>query len=151
MDLNIKGIINLKFDQFETADDLMNYVNEHHQELQNIIVDHIDPDTPYLGYMALFNEFSEIWIVNKFLLAKRDRGTNVIDVNPSLSELLSGSTNHQDELERQRIEKIKLEEKNSFIDPENLQESIDNLLDKITHSGIESLSVKERQFLEKNG
>jgi hypothetical protein len=140
MDLNIKGIINLKFTDFDTVEDLMSYVREdgNFDDLRNI---RFEDSKKTLRYESVFFNWSEIWVVNNYLVAKRLGGGEII-INPDFTRfLVEQPFNHT---EKKKEEEDKLTEE--FIS----ELSVDSILDRISKIGFENITDVEKKFLKDN-
>jgi hypothetical protein len=144
MDLNIKGIIHLDFRDFKTVDELLDYIKkpENFNVLGDIRYDMEDFEIDLcLDYKKAYQNVDEIWVVDNFLVAKRDKGDDEIEINPEFSRfLLEKSVNYFKQ--KENIKKSK-----EFT--ENL--SVDSILDRISQVGFENITESEKKFLDENG
>lgn len=142
MDLNIKGFIHLDFRKFKSGEELVEYTqtDDNFDTLANIYFN--DEKGTILNYKTLYNTFDEIWVVNNYLVGKREKNSDEIKINPDLSRfLLENSFNYVNENNKERKE---VSEK--FV-PDL---SIDSILDRITEVGINNITKQEKEFLDKN-
>ena len=140
MDLNIKGIIHLDFRRFKDKEDLINFVenSDNFDKLANIYYD--EKWETVIDYNYYFDVLDEIWVIDNYLVCKRERGSNEMEVNPDLARfLLEKSINY--------VDKRREEEKKDFI--ENL--NVDSILDRISQIGFENITEEEKEFLKNNG
>ena len=140
MDLNIKGIIHLDFRRFKDKEDLINFVenSDNFDTLANIYYD--EKWETVIDYNYYFDVLDEIWVIDNYLVCKRERGSNEMEVNPDLARfLLEKSINY--------VDKRREEEKKDFI--ENL--NVDSILDRISKIGFENITEEEKEFLKNNG
>ena len=140
MDLNIKGIIHLDFRRFKDKEDLINFVenSDNFDKLANIYYD--EKWETVIDYNYYFDVLDEIWVIDNYLVCKRERGSNEMEVNPDLARfLLEKSINY--------VDKRREEEKKDFI--ENL--NVDFILDRISKIGFENITEEEKEFLKNNG
>jgi hypothetical protein len=73
MDLNIKGFIHLDFRKFKSGEELVEYTqtDDNFDTLANIYFN--DEKGTILNYKTLYNTFDEIWVVNNYLVGKREK------------------------------------------------------------------------------
>ena len=88
MNLNIKGIINLDFRKFKSAKELYEFTtnDDNFDTLANVTTD--DEIDSVILYKSLYKKFDEIWICNNYLIAKRDRNSDEIVINPDFTRFL---------------------------------------------------------------
>jgi len=142
MDLNIKGFIHLDFRKFKSGEELVEYTqtDDNFDTLANIYFN--DEKGTILNYKTLYNTFDEIWIVNNYLVGKREKNSDEIKINPDLSRyLLENSFNYVNENNKER------EEVSEKFVPDL---SVDSILDRITEVGINNITKQEKEFLDKN-
>lgn len=146
MDLNIKGFIHLDFRKFKSGEELVEYTqtDDNFDTLANIYFD--DEKGTILNYKTLYNTFDEIWVVNNYLVGKREKNSDEIKINPDLSRfLLENSFNYVNENNKER-EEVSEEVSEKFV-PDL---SVDSILDRITEVGINNITKREKEFLDKN-
>jgi hypothetical protein len=140
MNLNIKGIINLDFRKFKSAKELYEFTtnDDNFDTLANVTTD--DEIDSVILYKSLYKKFDEIWICNNYLIAKRDRNSDEIVINPDFTRfLLENSFNYLEEYKKE-----KNKEQEDFI--QNLD--INSILDEISKVGLENISSEEKNFLD---
>ena len=103
MNLNIKGIINLDFRKFKSAKELYEFTtnDDNFDTLANVTTD--DEIDSVILYKSLYKKFDEIWICNNYLIAKRDRNSDEIVINPDFTRfLLKNSFNYLEEYKKDK-------------------------------------------------
>tara|TARA_X000000368_G_scaffold249542_1_gene197068 strand:- start:8198 stop:8641 length:444 start_codon:yes stop_codon:yes gene_type:complete len=147
MKLDIRGIIRFKMTDFNSAEEIIKYVesDDNFDVLRNILttyqIDRKHKDKTRMSYEKAFKYYDELWIIDGFCMAIKPKDDDEIVINPELSDFLSEQTFDY------KKEKEKLESSRIFL--ESL--SIDSILDKISKVGIENITESEKRFLDKNG
>lgn len=140
MDLNIKGVIHLNFRKFKNAEELIEFVenDDNFDTLANVFID--KRNDKVIDYSYFFNKCDEIWVINNYLVCRKDKGSDEMKINPDFSRfLLEKSFDY--------VELYNKEKKKEFTSNLN----IDSILDRINEVGIENISEEEKEFLKNNG
>lgn len=140
MDLNIKGVIHLNFRKFKNAEELIKFVenDDNFDTLANVFID--KRNDKVIDYSYFFNKCDEIWVINNYLVCRKDKGSDEMKINPDFSRfLLEKSFDY--------VELYNKEKKKEF----TINLNIDSILDRINEVGIENISEEEKEFLKNNG
>ena len=140
MNLNIKGIINLDFRKFKSAEELYEFTtnDDNFDTLANVTID--DEIDFIIKYKRLYKKFDEIWILNNYLIAKRGRNSDKIVINSDFTRyLLENSFNYLEEYKKEKNKEAK-------VFNENLD--IDSILDEISKVGLENISSEGKKILD---
>jgi|TARA_R110002167_G_scaffold167161_3_gene364293 hypothetical protein len=146
MKLDIRGIIRFKMTDFNSAEEIIKYVesDDNFDVLRNILttyqIDRKHKDKTRMSYEKAFEFYDEIWIIDGFCMAVKPKDDDEIVINPDLSDFLSEQTFDY------KKEKEKIESSRIFL--ESL--SVDSILDKISKVGIENITESEKRFLDGN-
>lgn len=133
--------------QFKLKDNV--YINKQYCNLNT----NINKDE-YLSTKNAFDKIARIWIVGKYIISMQHRGSDKIVMNTDLERFIREES--YDAVEDHKEVNIKPEEfietkvNNKIKFVENNEMSIDSILDKISYKGIESLTKKEKDFLDNN-
>ena len=152
MKLNIKGIINLKFTDFKDVKELLDYVSDNFEFLENIIYSD-QTNVPFgekivLDYEEVFDKMDEIWIVNNYLVAYREKGDINISMNNDFGRFLAEeSFNYKKEVDKKSKKTQKIKSSKVYKEPL----CVDSILDRISEVGFENITEAERKFLDENG
>ena len=144
MDLNIKGVIHVDFRKFKTVGELVEFCITD-DNLRNVRLDQRSNFS--IDYYYFFDKWDEIWIVNNYLIAKKESGSKQIEINSDLTRfLLDKSFNYVDIYNKEKEKEEKIKNKEHF---SNL--NIDSILDRISQIGFENITEEEKEFLKNNG
>tara|TARA_X000000368_G_scaffold249542_1_gene197069 strand:- start:8775 stop:9227 length:453 start_codon:yes stop_codon:yes gene_type:complete len=124
--------------QFKLKDDV--YINRQYCNLN------VDKDKDgYLSTKKVFDKLARIWVIGKYVVAMQHRGSYRVVLNTDLKRFII-------EESYDAVEDPK--EVNKYVNEikllENKEMSIDSILDKISYEGIDSLTEKEKDFLDNN-
>lgn len=137
-----RNIVCINFRRFATFEDFQDWtLLPEAYEYINININEIKG--AYIDFGKIFNRVDKLWVIDKYIIAHKNSGSDDIIINPDINRYLL-----EESFDITKVNEVKDETKNVFITNEDM--TVDSILDKINEVGFKNLTDVEREFLERN-